>query len=275
MNSYCHSSSTSTSISGAAGTGAGFSYKMPSLKTSLEQYHLVQGGFKRTDLNDTSRPTTLPCRVTGTFPAAGSGRLTRAGVSTTLPVNVTNTTMLKFTRAMTISRTRSRGLLMPTRAIRSSAIQQTIRIRPGLRRDFSSCRRKRRFGPLCNDRHCFADARQFGLDRKPVISTVPPITFSSGDRSIRGHNTNLFQSPSYASKLATGSLEYQYNVTGKWWGAVFVDSGEAVSDIRRSDFKTDRRRAGVAGWPVNRFAVPVGDKDEHGLQFYIGLGPEL
>ncbi|MGT3087570.1 hypothetical protein, partial [Salmonella enterica] len=21
--------------------------------------------------------------------------------------------------------------------------------------------------------------------------------------------------------------------------------------------------------------VPVGDKDEHGLQFYIGLGPEL
>ena len=23
------------------------------------------------------------------------------------------------------------------------------------------------------------------------------------------------------------------------------------------------------------FAVPVGDKDEHGLQFYIGLGPEL
>jgi len=22
-------------------------------------------------------------------------------------------------------------------------------------------------------------------------------------------------------------------------------------------------------------AAPVGDKDEHGLQFYIGLGPEL
>ena len=39
-------------------------------------------------------------------------------------------------------------------------------------------------------------------------------------------------------RLITGSLEYQYNVTGKWWGAVFVDSGEAVSDIRRSDFKT-------------------------------------
>ena len=79
--------------------------------------------------------------------------------------------------------------------------------------------------------------------------------------------------------LATGSLEYQYNVTGKWWGAMFVDSGEAVSDIRKSDFKTG---AGVGvRWqsPVGPikldFAVPVGDKDEHGLQFYIGLGPEL
>jgi translocation and assembly module TamA len=52
-----------------------------------------------------------------------------------------------------------------------------------------------------------------------------------------------------------------------------------VSDIRRSDFKTG---AGVGvRWesPVGPikldFAVPVGDKDKHDLQFYIGLGPEL
>ncbi len=72
---------------------------------------------------------------------------------------------------------------------------------------------------------------------------------------------------------------YQYNVSGKWWGAVFVDSGEAVSDIRKSDFKTGAS-VGVR-WqsPVGPIkldiAAPVGDKDEHGLQFYIGLGPEL
>ena len=75
------------------------------------------------------------------------------------------------------------------------------------------------------------------------------------------------------------SLEYQYNVTGKWWGATFVDSGEAVNDIKRSNFYTG---AGVGvRWesPVGPikldFAVPVGDKDNHDLQFYIGLGPEL
>lgn len=79
--------------------------------------------------------------------------------------------------------------------------------------------------------------------------------------------------------MITGSLEYQYNVTGKWWGAVFVDSGEAVSDIRRSDFKTGTgvgvRWESPVGPIKLDFTVPVADKDEHGLQFYIGLGPEL
>ena len=79
--------------------------------------------------------------------------------------------------------------------------------------------------------------------------------------------------------MLTGSLEYQYNVTGKWWGAMFVDSGEAVNDIKKSNFKTG---AGVGvRWqspvgPVKLdIAAPVGDKDTHGMQFYIGLGPEL
>ena len=109
--------------------------------------------------------------------------------------------------------------------------------------------------------------------------------FAGGDRSIRGYKYKSI-APKYAngdlkgaSKLITGSLEYQYNVTGKWWGAVFVDSGEAVSDIRRSDFKTGTgvgvRWESPVGPIKLDFAVPVADKDEHGLQFYIGLGPEL
>ncbi len=68
-------------------------------------------------------------------------------------------------------------------------------------------------------------------------------------------------------------------MTGKWWGAVFVDSGEAVSDIRRSDFKTGTG-VGVR-WesPVGRnhlfCRTGLADKDEHGVTFFIGLGPEL
>lgn len=85
MNSYGHSLTTSTSIS-APEQVLDFSYKMPLLKNPLEQYYLVQGGFKRTDLNDTEQDsTTLAVSRYWTFPAVGSGRLTCAGVSTTLP----------------------------------------------------------------------------------------------------------------------------------------------------------------------------------------------
>ncbi|STQ46701.1 Outer membrane protein/protective antigen OMA87 [Ewingella americana] len=109
--------------------------------------------------------------------------------------------------------------------------------------------------------------------------------FAGGDRSIRGYKYKSL-SPrdsdgklTGASKLATGSLEYQYNVTGKWWGAVFVDSGEAVNDIAKSNVKTGAgvgvRWASPIGPVKFDIAAPVADKDEHGLQFYIGLGPEL
>ena len=137
------------------------------------------------------------------------------------------------------------------------------------------------------DRHRFVVRGNLGWIEADNFDKVPPDLrfFAGGDRSIRGYKYKSISPKDDddkligASKLATGSLEYQYNVSGKWWGAVFVDSGEAVSDIRESDFKTG---AGVGvRWqsPVGPIkldiARPIGDKEEHGLQFYIGLGPEL
>lgn len=137
------------------------------------------------------------------------------------------------------------------------------------------------------DKHRFVMRGNLGWIETGDFERVPPDLrfFAGGDRSIRGYKYKSISPENEkgqltgASKLATGSLEYQYNVSGKWWGAMFVDGGEAVNDIRRSDFKTG---AGVGvRWqsPVGPikldFAVPVGDKEEHGLQFYIGLGPEL
>lgn len=119
------------------------------------------------------------------------------------------------------------------------------------------------------------------------FSRVPPSLrfFAGGDRSIRGYKYKSI-SPrdsdgklTGASKLATGSLEYQYNVTGKWWGAVFIDSGEAVNDLARTNLKTGAgigvRWASPVGPVKLDIARPIGDNDKRGLQFYIGLGPEL
>ncbi len=88
---------------------------MPLLKNPLEQYYLVQGGFKRTDLNDTeSDSTTL---VASRYWDLSSGWQRAINLRWSLDHftqgEITNTTMLFYPGVM-ISRTRSRGGLMPT-----------------------------------------------------------------------------------------------------------------------------------------------------------------
>ncbi|EFA48388.1 hypothetical protein YPD27_2666 [Yersinia pestis KIM D27] len=62
-------------------------------------------------------------------------------------------------------------------------------------------------------------------------------------------------------------------------GAVFVDSGEAVNNFSKSDLKTGAgvgvRWASPVGPIKLDIAAPIGDNETHGVQFYIGLGPEL
>jgi len=287
MNSYGHSLTTSASIS-APEQQLDFSYKMPLLKNPLEQYYLVQGGFKRTDLNDTeSDSTTL---ALSRFWDLSSGWQRAINLRWSLDhftqANVTNTTMLLYPGVM-ISRTRSRGGLMPTWGDSQRYSIDYSNTAWGSDVDFSVVQAQNVWIRTLYDKHRFVTRGNLGWIETGDFERVPPDLrfFAGGDRSIRGYKYKSISPKNDkgqlmgASKLATGSLEYQYNVSGKWWGAVFVDGGEAVSDIRKSDFKTG---AGVGvRWqsPVGPikldFAVPVGDKDEHGLQFYIGLGPEL
>ncbi len=287
INSYGHSFTTSTSIS-APEQQLDFSYKMPLLKNPLEQYYLVQGGFKRTDLNDTEADSTTLALSRYWDLSSGWQRAInlRWSLDHFTQANVTNTTMLLYPGVM-ISRTRSRGGLMPTWGDSQRYSVDYSNTAWGSDVDFVVVQAQNAWIRTLYDRHRFVMRGNLGWIETGDFEKVPPDLrfFAGGDRSIRGYKYKSIAPKDDdgkligASKLATGSLEYQYNVTGKWWGATFIDSGEAVSDIRRSDFKTG---AGVGvRWesPVGPikldFAVPVGDKDEHGLQFYIGLGPEL
>ncbi|SFT94345.1 autotransporter secretion outer membrane protein TamA [Kosakonia arachidis] len=287
INSYGHSLTTSMSVS-APEQQLDFSYKMPLLKNPLEQYYLVQGGFKRTDLNDTEADSTTLALSRYWDLSSGWQRAInlRWSLDHFTQASVTNTTMLVYPGVM-ISRTRARGGLMPTWGDSQRYSVDYSNTAWGSDVDFLVLQAQNVWIRTLYDRHRFVARGNLGWIETGDFNRVPPDLrfFAGGDRSIRGYKYKSIAPKDDdgkligASKLATGSLEYQYNVTGKWWGAVFVDSGEAVSDIRHSNFKTGTgvgvRWESPVGPVKLDFAVPVGDKSEHGLQFYIGLGPEL
>ena len=199
---------------------------------------------------------------------------------------MSNDTMLLYPGIM-LNRTRSRGGLMPVWGDSQRYSFDVSDTTWGSDVDFAVVQAQQVWIRTLAEKHRFVVRGNVGWIETNNFEKVPPNLrfFAGGDRSIRGYKYKSISPEDSsgkltgASKLATGSLEYQYNVTGKWWGATFVDSGEAVNDIKRSNFYTG---AGVGvRWesPVGPikldFAVPVGDKDNHDLQFYIGLGPEL
>ncbi|MBL4242021.1 outer membrane protein assembly factor [Vibrio fluvialis] len=107
--------------------------------------------------------------------------------------------------------------------------------------------------------------------------------FAGGDNNLRGYGYESISprdesgSLTGAKYIATSSLEYQYRLTGNWWGALFVDYGDAFNDT--PDWKTG------TGFGI-RWISPVGPirldfawglDSEPGSRFKIHftLGPEL
>ena len=264
------------------------SYKVPLLKSPLEQYYIFSGGLKRTDLNDTKADTST--LAVSRYWENSSGWQKAINLHWSLDHftqgSVTNTTMLLYP-GVSLNRTRSRGGLMPTWGDSQRYSVDVSDTTWGSDIDFLILQAQNVWIRTLADKHRFVARGNLGWIETNNFEKVPPDLrfFAGGDRSIRGYKYKDI-SPrdeegklTGASKLATGSLEYQYNVTGKWWGAAFIDSGEAVNDIKQSNFKTGAgfgvRWASPVGPIKLDIARPIGDSEEHGLQFYIGLGPEL
>ncbi|MFC3396560.1 autotransporter assembly complex protein TamA [Brenneria rubrifaciens] len=287
LNSRGHSLESSLSVS-APEQSLDLSYKIPLLKSPLEQYYLLQGGFKREDLNDTqSDSTTLNVARYWDLSSGWQRAINlRWSLDHFTQGSVTDTTMLIYP-GVSINRTRQRGGLMP---VWGDSQRYSIDVSDtawGSDIDFAVFQAQNVWIRTLAEKHRFVVRGNLGWIETNSFSRVPPSLrfFAGGDRSIRGYKYKSI-SPrdsddklTGASKLATGSLEYQYNVSGKWWGAVFVDSGEAVNDIRQSDFKTGAgvgiRWASPIGPVKLDIATPVGDPEKNGVQFYIALGPEL
>lgn len=287
LNEYGHSFTSSVSLS-APEQELGFEYKIPLVENPLDHYYTLQGGFQRTDLNDTKSSSAM---LNGARHwVFDNGWHAAANLRWTLDhftqAEERYTTMLLYPGAM-LSRTRSRGGAMPTWGDSQRYSVDWSNTTWGSGIDFISLQAQNTWIRSWAEKHRFVTRGNIGWLETGDFKKVPPSLrfFAGGDRSIRGYKYKSISPKDNkhkligASRMITGSLEYQYNVTGKWWGATFIDSGEAVNNIKHSNYHTG---AGVGvRWesPVGPIkfdlAMPIGDDKHHRLQFYIGLGPEL
>ncbi len=107
--------------------------------------------------------------------------------------------------------------------------------------------------------------------------------FAGGDNNIRGYGYESI-SPVDESGALTGAkyilsstLEYQYRITGDWWGAAFYDIGDAFNDTPewKAGTGVGIRWASPVGPVSFDFAWGLDDPDKHEFRIHFSLGPEL
>lgn len=287
INQYGHSLSADLEASAKEQT-LDFTYKIPREISPLQEYYLLQGGFKNTNLNDTRSQSIQLAGYRYWNLDIGWQRAVYVKwlLDNFRQADVENTTMLIYP-GVSFSRTRTRGGTMPRWGDSQRISVDFSSTYWGSDIDFVVVNAQTTWVRTYWLKHRFVARANFGWMHTNDFDKVPPDLrfFAGGDRSVRGYSYESI-SPRDASgnltgakRLFTTNLEYQYNVTGKWWLATFIDAGEADNK-----FSTESIKYGVGvgiRWesPIGPIkldvARPVGDPFNKSFAFYIGLGPEL
>lgn len=157
--------------------------------------------------------------------------------------------------------------------------------------DFFSIRTSSAWIRTLAENHRFYTRLELGWLKTKNFEKMPPSLrfFAGGDRSVRGYGYKKISPRNSenkligASRLATATLEYQYQFIPKWWGAVFYDTGLAANKFSTKELHhgvgLGVRWASPIGAVKLDIATPINNKDNgqkrRPVQFYIGLGTEL
>ncbi|MBZ9538159.1 outer membrane protein assembly factor [Modicisalibacter tunisiensis] len=132
----------------------------------------------------------------------------------------------------------------------------------------------------------FIGRTSLGAMTTPDFDKIPPSLrfFTGGDRSVRGYAyeslapTNADGDLVGGQQLFVASVEAQRRLTGNWWGAAFVDTGNAFNTWWPQDLATG------AGLGI-RWVSPVGpirldiahpfDDKESSWRLHFAIGPEF
>lgn len=272
-------SSPEQSISGA--------YKIPLYKSPLEDYYTIQGGYKKIDNKDTNSRSYSIGIIRNWDIFQGWQRAIGLNVmyDNFKQADDNFRTFLLYP-SISLSRVRSEDNLFPLWADSQRYSLEAAAEDIGSDINFIRFQTQQVWIRSLLKQHRLVARGNFGIIQASSFERVPPNFrfFAGGDRSIRGYSYNSIAPKDKkgklkgGTKLITGSLEYQYNLTGAWWGAVFVDTGEAIDKLDGTDFHTG---AGIGiRWvsPIGPVKFDIATPIEHSktaAHFYIGLGTEL
>lgn len=264
-------------------------YKIPLLKQPLNYYYEISTGYEEEKKNDTdTSDLTLAIlrywnRETGWQNSFG----VRARYDNFTQANVSNRTLLIYPTAG-FNRTRVRGGLFPYWGDSQKITLNWGNKAVGSDVDFYSAIASTSWIRTYAENHRFLTRAEIGYLSTNQFDKIPPALrfFAGGDRSIRGYGYHKISPKDKngeltgANRLFTASIEYQYQVKPKWWGAIFYDTGFASDRFAFNDL---RKGAGIGvRWnsPIGAvkfdIATPINDKDDSkNIQFYIGIGAEL
>lgn len=264
-------------------------YKIPLLKQPLNYYYEISTGYEEEKKNDTDTSgLTLAIlrywnRETGWQNSFG----VRARYDNFTQANISNRTLLIYPTAG-FNRTRVRGGLFPYWGDSQKITLNWGNKAVGSDVNFYSAIASTSWIRTYAENHRFLTRAEIGYLSTNQFDKIPPALrfFAGGDRSIRGYGYHKISPKDKngeltgANRLFTASIEYQYQVKPKWWGAIFYDTGFASDHFAFNDL---RKGAGIGvRWnsPIGAvkfdIATPINDKDDSkNIQFYIGIGAEL
>ncbi len=264
------------------------SYRIPSKEDPIGNYWLVQGGYKYKDLNDTESD-----QIAGSI---SRNIELKSGWVRSISLNVVSDdyTQAEIQNKSTViypgisySRTRAKGGLNPNWGDTQRYALYVANGMWGSDSDFVRAEINQTWLRTLAVKHRFIFRGSLGWIETDDIVNVPPDLrfFAGGDNSVRGYNhesispTNEKGELTGGSKMITLSAEYQYNAYGNWWGAVFVDAGDAVRSL--DDLKLNKGAGAGIRWnsPIGLIKVdvawPIGSDIDSGMHFYFGLGSAL
>ena len=264
-------------------------YKMPLLKNPLNYYYEYSGGFERENKNDTkTTSSTLAALRYWNHPTGWQYSLgLRLRYDAFTQADISDKTLLLYPTT-SLTRTRLRGGAFPDWGD-SQRITFDFGRKLGISDvNFWKIQASTAWVRTYAQNHRFLTRLEIGVLNTADIHRIPPSLrfFAGGDRSVRGYGYKKISPKDRngklvgGSRLATGTIEYQYQAYPDWWLATFADTGLAANS-----FKPDELRYGAGfglRWasPVGAIkfdvATPIKDKDKSkNIQFYIGLGSEI